>query len=161
MAAGASRGGCESVTKFPHNSYPLQFPSYTGRTGSTSDLHGVHLHGIVVFGNRVYHHVSRIWYGASLTLRLGDTHSDRHTDFLAFSVIIYLVVRSNINRVPIPRLLRIIVRDATCYFLFIFTSHLLVVLFLWFASVRVSSPSPAAARSDLCRTESSYSLPRK
>ena len=142
MAAEASRGGCESVTKFPHNSYPLQFPSYTGHRGPTSDLHAVRLRGIVVSGNRVYHHVPRIWYGVSPFFHLGDrSHSDHPADFLAFSVIIYIVVRSNINRVPIPWLFRIIVRDATCYFLFIFTSHLLVVLFLWFASVRVSSPS--------------------
>jgi len=142
MAADASRGGCESVTKFPHNSYPPQCPSYTGHTGPASDFHAVCLRGIVVFGNRVYHHVSRIWYGAPFSFHPGDrAHSDHPADFLAFSVIIYIVVRSNINRVPIPWLFRIIVRDATCYFLFIFTSHLLVVLFLWFASVRVSSSS--------------------
>ena len=78
-------------------------------------------------------------YGAELLV--GDrssTNSDHPSDLLAFSVIIYVVVRSNITRVPIPRLLKSIVQDATYYFLFIFTSHLLLVMFLAFGSVSVS-----------------------
>jgi len=54
-------------------------------------------------------------------------------DLLAFSVIVYLVVRSNVKKVPIPSLLKIIARDATCYFLVIFTSHLVFVMFQAFA----------------------------
>jgi len=95
--------------------------------------------GTVVRGNRIYHHVSRIRYETSLVLHLGDTHSDSPTDFLAFSVIVYLVVRSSAYRVLIPTLLKTIVRDATYYFLVVFTSHLVVVLFLWFVSARISS----------------------
>ena len=70
---------------------------------------------------------------------LGDTHSDHHADLLAFSVIVYLVVRSNVTKIPIPSLLKTIVRDATCYFLVIFTSHFVFVIFLFFASVSTSS----------------------
>ena len=59
------------------------------------------------------------------------------SDLLAFSAIVYLVVRSNIYyEVPIPSLLKTIARDATYYFLVIFTSHLVLVMFLLFASVR-------------------------
>ena len=74
-----------------------------------------------------------------LFLYPGDTRSDNPPDVLAFSVIVYLVVRSNVYKAPIPSLLRIIARDATYYFLFIFTSHLVVVMFLVFANVRILS----------------------
>ena len=87
---------------------------------------------------RVYCHVSRVRYGASLALHLGDTNPDHSIDSLAFSVIVYLVVRSNVDKVPIPRLLRTIARDATTYFLVIFTSHFVLVMFLVFANVRIS-----------------------
>ena len=66
-----------------------------------------------------------------------DAHSDHPTDLLTFSVIVYLVVRSNVSKIPIPRLLRTIVQDATYYFLVIFTSHLVLVLFLSLARVRI------------------------
>ena len=78
-------------------------------------------------------------YGTSPPLHFEDTRFDRPTDFLAFSLIVYLVVRSNVNKVPIPGLFKTIAQDATSYFLVIFTSHLLLVLFLLFASVRRSS----------------------
>ena len=66
-----------------------------------------------------------------------DTRSDYPADLLAFSVIVYLVVRSNISNFPIPTLLKTIARDATYYFLLIFTSHVIFVLVLLFAKVRV------------------------
>ena len=68
-----------------------------------------------------------------------DVHPDHPADILAFSVIVYLVVRSSVRRVPIPSLLKTIVQDATYYFLVIFTSHLVLVMFLAFASVSTSS----------------------
>ena len=74
-----------------------------------------------------------------LVLHPGDTDSDHPTDFLAFSVVVYLVVRSNLNKIPIPRLFKTIAQDATYYFLFIFTSHFVLLMFLLFASVRISS----------------------
>ena len=95
--------------------------------------------GIQALGIRIYCHVSHIWCETFLAPRLGDTHPDKPPDFLAFSVIVYLVVRSNVNKVPIPSLLETIARDATYYFLVIFTSQLVLMAFLLFASVRMSS----------------------
>jgi len=60
-------------------------------------------------------------------------------DLLAFSVIVYLVVQSNVRRVQVPRLLRTIAQGATHYFLIIFTSHLVLELTLLLARVRVFS----------------------
>jgi len=82
-------------------------------------------------------------YGTELLLsfieRPGDTHSDHPADLLAFSVIIYPVVRSKVTKVPIPSLLKTMVQDAAYYFLVIFTSHLVLLMFLIFASVSTSS----------------------
>ena len=69
----------------------------------------------------------------------GEAHSHRPPDFLAFSVIVYLVVRSNVDKIPIPSLLRTIARDATHYFLILFTSQFMLVMFVAFANVRISS----------------------
>jgi len=71
----------------------------------------------------------------------GEAHPDHPPDFLAFSVIVYLVVRSNVDKVPIPSLLRTIARDATYYFLVIFTSQFTFVMFVAFANVRMSPQS--------------------
>ena len=82
-------------------------------------------------------------YGTELHLslidHLGDTHFDHSVDFIAFSVIVYLVIRSDVKKVPIPGLFKTIAQDATYYFLVIFTSHLLLMFFLWFSSVSTSS----------------------
>ena len=86
-------------------------------------------------GHRIPRRVSCIRYETSLVLHLGDTHSDHSSDSLAFSLIVYLVVRSNVNNDRIPRLLITIARDATYYFMVIFTSHLVLVLFLASATV--------------------------
>jgi len=67
-------------------------------------------------------------------LEIGFTVMSLVYDLLAFSVIVYLVVQSNVNKVPTPRLLKAIAQDATWYFLVIFTSHLVLVMFLSFAS---------------------------
>ena len=66
-------------------------------------------------------------------------HPDHLPDALAFSVIVFLVVRSNVTKVPLPSILKTIARDATYYFLVIFTSHLVTAMFFWFASVSTSS----------------------
>ena len=83
--------------------------------------------------------MSRIRLETSVVLHLGDTHPDHPLDLLTFALIDYLVVRSNVEKIPIPRLLKAIAQDATYYFLFLFTSHLVVMMFLLFASVRISS----------------------
>ena len=84
-------------------------------------------------------------YGMELVLlftnHLRDTHSDHPSDVLAFSVIIYLAVRSNVTKIPIPTIFKTIVQDATYYFLVIFASHLVIAMFLAFASVSASSYS--------------------
>jgi len=66
-------------------------------------------------------------------LELGFTTVSLLFDFLAFSLIVYLVLRSNVQQFPIPNLLKIIAQDATYYFLIIFTSHLVLELTLLFA----------------------------
>jgi hypothetical protein len=95
----------------------------------------------VVCGSCIYRHVSRIRYEPPFVFLLGDIHSDHPTDLLAFSVIVYLVVRSGVTKIPIPSLVETIIRDATYYFLVIFTSHFVLVMFLAFANVRLSSQS--------------------
>jgi len=92
----------------------------------------------------IYCYVPHIRYGTSLALHrfidhLGDTNFDHFADVLAFLVIVYLVVRSNVRKVSIPSILKTIAQDATYYFLVIFTSHLLLMIFFWFASVSTSS----------------------
>jgi len=74
--------------------------------------------------------------------RLRDTHSDHPPDLLAFSVIVYLLAQSKINKVPTPGLFNTIAQDAMYYFLVVFTSHLVFVFFFSFASVSIlSQPS--------------------
>ena len=72
------------------------------------------------------------------------------------------MVRSNINKVPVPGLLSIIARDATYYFMVIFTLHLVLVLFLVFGSVRISLYCMlhhlSTVRSDVYSLTSSYFL---
>ena len=82
-------------------------------------------------------HVSLLRYKNFLILHPRGTRSNRLTDLLAFSVIVYIVVKSNVSGAPIPGLLRIIIQDATCYFLVIFTSHFVLVMFLAFAKVEI------------------------
>lgn len=66
--------------------------------------------------------------------------SDRPTDFIAFSLIVYLVlVRSNAGYQRRMPLLKTIAQDATYYFLIIFTSHFVLELTLLFARVRALS----------------------
>ena len=122
-----------------HYSYLLQRSSATDAAGQTSSLHDVHFCGTVVNADHTSYHVSHIWYETPLSLHLGGTPSDRPTDIIAFSVIIYLVVRSNVKQVPIPGLFRTIAQDAMYYFLVIFTSHFVLVMFQAFAHVRTLS----------------------
>jgi len=72
---------------------------------------------------------------------LEDTRSDHPPDLLTFLVIIYLAVQSSVRNIPIPSILKIIIRDATYYFLVIFTSHIVLITFLTSARVSKSSTS--------------------
>jgi len=84
-------------------------------------------------------------YGAEILVSFidhwGDARSDHLPDLLAFSVVVYLVVQSGVKKVPLPNILKTIARDATHYFLVISTSHVVLVMFLAFASVSTSSYS--------------------
>jgi len=51
------------------------------------------------------------------------------------------VLRSGVRKVPLPSILKTIARDATYYFLVIFTSHIVLVMFLASESVSTSSYS--------------------
>ena len=139
MVVDVARSGCESVTKCRHNFYPLRFFSGTVPTDPISSLYPMQLYSTGFHDCRTSRHISRVRYETSFVPHLGDTHFDCPTDFLAFLVIVYLVVRSNVYRIPIPNLLRIMARDATSYFLMIFTSHFVSVMFIRFASVGISS----------------------
>jgi len=121
-----------------HYSYLLRCFSGTAPTDPTSSLYSMSFRRTCVLGNRIYRHVSRIRYETSAIFHLGDTHSDDPPDILAFSLVIYFVVRSNVNEVPIPHLLKTIAQDATCYFLVIFTSHVVIMLCILLATVRIS-----------------------
>jgi len=74
--------------------------------------------------------------------RPGDTGPDYSIDLLAFLVIVWLVVRSNINKLPMPTLFKTIAQDATYYFLVIFTSHFVFEMSLLLARVRISIRAP-------------------
>ena len=66
-----------------------------------------------------------------------DTTDPRiNTDFLAFSVIIFMAKRSNAPGLGIPGLLSIIAKDAARYFVVIFTSHAVFAITLGAARVR-------------------------
>ena len=90
-------------------------------------------HPAQALGSRAYHHISRIWYKSLVFHLAGVTHPNYAADILAFSLIVYLAVQW--NQFQMPSLFRTIVRDATIYFLVIFTSHLVLELTLIFGRV--------------------------
>ena len=97
-------------------------------------------HATCALGDRIYRDISSIWYQISLVLYPErDSDSDHPTDFLAFSVIVSLVLHANVYKLPVSRLLGTIAQDATYYFLFIFTSHLVLELALVLVGVRIAS----------------------
>ena len=88
---------------------------------------------------RVYRPISTIRYETPLLFIWQDIHPDYPTDLLAFLVIVYLTVRSNVYKFQMPSLFRTIFQDATHYFLIIFTSHLVLSLTLILGRVRTLS----------------------
>jgi len=141
MTAHAAKAGCESVIRLPPQLSLTSYFSLTDPTGPTSSFYDVHPRVAAFYGGRIYRHDSRIRYGTPLAIHLEDTHPDHLPDVLAFSVIVFLVVWSNVTKIPLPGILKTIARDATYYFLVIFTSHLVTAMFFWFASVSTSSYS--------------------
>jgi len=74
-------------------------------------------------------------------LRKPTTTHQCSTDFLVFVIIVWVGRRSTgFTRSRVPSILDRIVRDATMYFLVIFTSHLIVECFLVFAPVSRRTP---------------------
>ena len=53
-------------------------------------------------------------------------------------MIVALTIRSGLEGFKVPMILRTIVKDATVYFLVIFTSHFVLGMTLLFARVRIS-----------------------
>ena len=60
------------------------------------------------------------------------------SEFLTFSLIIFLAKRSQKRGLEIPRILGTIMDDATWYFLVIFTSHFVLIITLLFGRVSVA-----------------------
>ena len=69
-----------------------------------------------------------------------SAHTTFASDFLAFSLIVLLAVRSKGGGLKIPTLLRSITKDATRYFLVIFTSHFVLVITLNLGRVSATFP---------------------
>jgi len=140
VVSDAVENGCESVSKC------AQTPAYL--TVSASPIPPIPLPGYVMctFKGKLPVQIGFISmalvYGTEFRLlfvnHLGVTHSNHLADLLAFSAIVSVLVRSIVRGVPIPSIFRIITRDAAYYFLVIFTSHLLLVIFLAFARVSTS-----------------------
>ena len=61
-------------------------------------------------------------------------------DFFAFSLTIFLAIRTMEPGIKIPTILKTLVEGATLYFLVIFTSHLLLEMTLLFGRVNVPVP---------------------
>ena len=68
LTADTAERRCKSVNRFPHDSCLLHRFSATYFTGPASGLYDVYLRGTAVYGNRIYHHCTRIRYGTSLAL---------------------------------------------------------------------------------------------
>lgn len=100
---------------------------------------------------RLHEHLSLLWC-VRIVLRLnqtmfisadppGDTYAP---DSLAFSLIIYLAIRSKASSVKIPTILGTMAEDATRYFLVIFTSHFVLEMTLILGRVNPTAPLPTA-----------------
>jgi hypothetical protein len=60
------------------------------------------------------------------------------SDCLAFSLIIFMAIKSRTVGLRIPRTLKVIAEDATRYFLVIFTSHFVLTMTLAVGQVRAA-----------------------
>lgn len=69
-------------------------------------------------------------------------------DSLAFALILLVASKSKAGKVKIPILLKTILGDAMVYYLFIFSSHLVLTLTLLFA--RVSTTAPLSVSQLMC-----------
>jgi hypothetical protein len=121
--------------------------SATAARGKLGPVQDLYLQTVGSWGTHAVHSVDDFRYvspqhpdlfdSTSGILTKFDT-SSRHgvVDLLAFSIVLITTRRSRGNGHPtIPRILDIILRDATRYFMLIFSAHVLSVLFLLFAPV--------------------------
>lgn len=90
-----------------------------------------------------------------------DPAKNVHTpDFLVFSLILFLARSSRAVGFELPTLWGVIAKDATVYFLVIFTSHLVLEMTLIFGRVSAtgSLPGPRLMTYNLCFTRNRCSL---
>jgi len=86
--------------------------------------------------NTVLSLVYGVFCSLSLGIPIAATDHPFVKDAVAFSIIVYSMKWRGVTRAHgVPSLLDKIVRDATVYFVVIFTSHLLLLLFEFFAPV--------------------------
>ena len=94
-----------------------------------------------------------------------DPSDDMHEpDFLAFSIIVYLAIKSRQSSAKIPTILGAMAEDATWYFLVIFTSHLVLEITLVFGRVSTAAPlrlHPTTSNTCLSRNRSNLFQLRK
>jgi hypothetical protein len=82
-------------------------------------------------------------------------------DSLAFSLIIFLAIKSKVSSAKIPTVLGAMAEDATRYFLVIFSTHFVLEMTLVFGRVSATAPlpTPHPMISDVCLQESIQLLP--
>jgi len=82
-------------------------------------------------------------YGTLFSVRVPHFASLTRTipDSLAFVVIVALAVRAAFGTIRVPEMLRTIVRDASVYFVVIFTSHFVLAITLFHTRVSIAIAS--------------------
>ena len=65
--------------------------------------------------------------------------TQHESDFLAFTMVVFLVTRLRATGIKIQSLMETIAADAVLYFLVIFTSHFVLAMTLYFARVSVTT----------------------
>ena len=86
-------------------------------------------------GGHVYEPLPRLWC-VRIILCLGwMVLTQRKSDFLAFTMVVFLVTRLKARGIKIQSLMETIAADAVLYFMVIFTSHFVLAMTLYFARV--------------------------
>ena len=110
-------------------------------------------------GNCPHSHHALLWYFFSEVLFVLRSLTSLPTDTSVFLVVVALAAKSGLKGYKMPRILRIIVQDATIYFLVIFTSHFVFWMTLLLARVStptISNGSDAETSPDKSTTLTSY-----
>ena len=90
-------------------------------------------------GNRPHSHHALLWFYFPQVLSHPTLLTSQSTDTSVFLVVVILAAKSGLKGYKMPRILRIIVQDATIYFLVIFTSHFVFWMTLLLARVSTST----------------------